>query len=377
MTSSRIIAGVAPAVLAGLAGVITAGVAHDAAAFDVKPEARLHLDYGDNDSDARPLGDGLIVRRAVIGLEGGFNGDWSFEVGYNLDSGGDIDPANGKFRDVTLKYKGWDAGNITVGQFKAPFGLEELSSSNNISLIERALPVDAFAPSRRMGAGFERNGDDYTFSAMAYGATIEGRNRGRGAALRLTATPVHSHDTLLHLGLAVGTEKPHGDVDIDTAPESRVPDADLVNTGGIDDASRVNRIGVEGAWRSGPFSVQGEWMQAGVRRNGGAPTADLGGWYLQGSWVLTGESRPYKNGVFKGIQPGGPHGAWELTARFSRIDLDDAGVLGGTEGNATLGVNYYINEHVRIMLNYIRVQSERRGQADNPNLLLLRAQLVL
>lgn len=367
----------APALLAACLGGISLGLADEAAAVELKPTARLHLDYAAHDADVEPLHDDWMVRRAVIGLEGKFNDDWEFEIGYNLDDDGRLKPADGGFRDVTLSYEGWAAGAITVGQFKTPFGLEELTSSNNGSFIERALPVDAFAPSRRMGVGFNRHGDNYTVAAMVFGASIDGDDRGRGAGARFTTAPIHTADTVLHLGIAAVTEKPRSKVDFDTAPESRVADVDLVNTGRIGDVGRINRIGLEGAWRSGPLSLQAEWMQAAVQRNAGRTNATLDGWYLGGSWVLTGESRPYKNGEFKGIKPRGAGGAWELTARYSRINLDDSGVRGGKEHNFTAGLNYTLNEHLRIMLNYIQVHSQRRGQADDPNILLLRAQIVL
>ncbi|MDN5781637.1 MAG: OprO/OprP family phosphate-selective porin, partial [Luteimonas sp.] len=126
-----------------------------------------------------------------------------------------------------------------------------------------------------------------------------------------------------------------------------------------------------------PYSVQAEWMQAGLQRESGYPDATLDGWYVAASWVLTGQSRPYRHGRFRGIEPGGTAGAWELTARHSRIDLDDADVRGGRERNISVGLNYYPNEHLRVMLNYIRVQSTRRGVSDDPNILLLRMQVTL
>lgn len=367
----------APPRLAMLAGVVGLAMAGSAAAFEVKPTARLHVDYATNNPDAEPLGSGWYVRRAVIGLEGKFNDDWSFELGYDLDDGGELRPADGGFRDVTLEYDGWAAGDITLGQFKLPFGLAESTSSNNIIFIERALPVDAFSLSRRMGVGFTHERDRWTFSTMAFGSSIDGDDRGRGVAARFTIAPIHTEDTVVHLGIAAVSEDPRSKVDFDTTPESRVADTDLVNTGGIDDVSRVNRLGLEAAWRNGPLSLQGEWLGASVGREHGLPDANLEGWYVGGSWVLTGESRPYKDGEFKGIEPAGPRGAWELTARYSRINLDDGDVRGGKEHNFTLGLNYYYNEHLRIMLNYIDVHSQRRGEADDPDILLLRMQFVL
>lgn len=356
---------------------LSLALAGSASAFEIKPDARLHLDYGHHHADAEPLHDHLIARRATIGLKGKFTDDWSFEAGYELSSKGKLRPRDGEFKDVAVTYEGWSAGEITAGQFKVPFGLEELTSSNDTMFIERALPVDAFAPSRRLGVGFAHQRSNYTASAMAFGSSIDGGDRGRGLGARLTYAPVQSASTVVHLGLSAASEKPRGKVDIDTAPESRVADVDLVNTGSISDVNRIHRIGLEGAWRSGPFALQAEWMRANLQRGAGQPNAALDGWYLAGSWALTGETRPYKNGRFKAVEASKPSGAWELTARLSRINLDDGKVRGGRERNATLGLNYTYNKHVRVMLNHIWVRSERRGTHDNPRILLLRVQFAL
>jgi phosphate-selective porin OprO/OprP len=357
-------------------GVIGLGAIGNAAAFELEPGARLHLDYADHDADARPLKDRGIVRRATLGLKGKLDRDWSFDVAYELSSDGDIRPDDGEFKDVALAYDGWSVGELTAGQFKIPFGLDELTSSNDIPLIERALPVDAFAPSRRLGVGFSRKQDAYTLSAMVFGSSIDGDDRGRGAAVRATVAPMRSAATAVHLGIAAVTERPRSKVDFDTAPESRVADVDLVNTGGIDDVHGIHRVGLEAAWRTGPASIQAEWMRASIQRDAGRPDASFDGWYVAGSWVLTGESRPYKHGRFKGIEPSRPTGAWELTARYSRIDLGDGDVRGGEQDNVAVGLNYCLNEHLRIMLNHIQVRSQRRGQTDDPSLLMLRVQMV-
>lgn len=351
------------AVLAG-AGAATAP---GAAAFEASPEARLHLDYAAHDEDRKSLDDGFLVRRASVGLDGRLGKDWSFEIAYDFADDGD-------FKDVAVRYKGWEPGSIGLGQFKVPFGLEELSSSNHISFLERSLATDAFGLSRRLGVGFDHHRDRHTFAIMGFGGKIGDSDAGSGVGARLTYAPVLSERTVLHLGVAVAQERPRGEFKFNARPESRVADVKLVNTGDLDDASRVDRLGLEAAWRFGPASVQAERMHAVVAREGG--NAGFDGWYVAGSWVLTGEARGYRNGRFRGGEPRGRHGAWELTARYSRIDLDDGAVSGGRQHDFTLGLNYYVNRNVRVMANYIRVRSERRGKADNPDILTVRAQFV-
>ena len=354
-------------------------VAVDAAALELNPRGRVHVDYAMHDEDNSDLGDGFRARRARIGLSGKVDDDWSFQIEYDFAENGSS--AN----DVYLRYTGLEQGNITIGHFKVPFGLEELTSSNNITLIERSLPTTTFAQSRRMGVGYSTSGDNWTFAAMGFGqgqgsgVRSTTADEGQGVGARVTFTPLNNDNNLLHLGLAASTESA-ADKDAETArfrtrPESRPTNERLVDTGNITDVSSINQFGLEAAWQSGPFSAQSEFIRASVSRSG-QPSVDLDGWYVSGSWVLTGESRGYRGGVFRGVSPAGPGGAWEVTARYSDLDLDDGPVAGGEQQNWTLGVNWYANSRVRFMLNYINVNTERQGVSDNPNILLARAQVA-
>jgi phosphate-selective porin OprO/OprP len=339
-----------------------------AAAVEIEPRGRLHVDHATHRSDRRVLEDGFVLRRASLGLDGTLGDAWSFEIAYDFADGG-------AFKDAYLRYTAGGAGEWTVGQFKVPFGLEELSSSNDIAMIERALPGAAFAPSRRMGIAYAAHGRRHGVSAMAFGATLDGEG-GHGVAARATYAPVASDATVLHFGAAALTERPDGPVGYNPRPESAATDARLVDTGRLEGVQRIAQLGLEAAWKSGPLSVQTEWMHARLNRADGLPDAGLHGWYAMAGWVLTGESRGYRAGAFKDVRPARRGGAWELTARYSRIDLDDADVRGGVQRNATVGLNWYANAHVRVMLNYIQARSERRGASDDPAIYLVRTQVV-
>ncbi len=350
------------------------GLALCANALELTPHGRLHLDYAAHDADATPLPDHAIVRRARLGLDGKWGDDWSFEASYEF-----TDADGGIFRDgideLAVQYKGWPVADLAVGQFKLPFGMEALSSSNNLVFIERALPSDAFVPSDRLGVGISHRRDRHTVTGMLFGSSISGDERGRGLAARATVAPIREGSTVLHLGMAVVVEHPRGGLRLRARPESRPSDIRFVNTGRLDDVDRVCRLGLEAAWKSGPVLVTSEWIRAMVRRDAGQPNLQFDGWSVAGSWVLTGESHEYKKGVLKGLPISRPSGAWELTARYSHVDLDDGRVQGGKERNVTLGLNYHVNEHLRIMTNLIKVHSDRRGRADHPRILLVRVQL--
>ena len=63
-----------------------------------------------------------------------------------------------------------------------------------------------------------------------------------------------------------------------------------------------------------------------------------------------------------------------MWASTRTLDLND-GILGGSEDNLTLGLNWYVNAHTRFMLNLIDVSAERAGEDTDVTTVQVRAQL--
>ena len=85
--------------------------------------------------------------------------------------------------------------------------------------------------------------------------------------------------------------------------------------------------GLERAYDSGMatdayLQQLGEALQTTVSRDG-KPDYTGDGQYVMGSWIVTGESRPYSAGAVANVKPAHDYGAVELLARYSRIDLDE------------------------------------------------------
>jgi len=341
-----------------------------------EPRGRIHLDYAFHDEDNVEFGDGHRLRRARLGVSGSVDDNWSYQS--------EIDFAeNGVgFRDVYLRYTGMDSGDLTIGQFKVPFGMDELTSSNHITFIERSLPT-SFAQSRRVGVGYSTGDDNWGFSSMLFGQGVgsngtrvdtEG-DEGFGVGARFYGTPVRTDSTILHLGAALTTEDTFSDVD-ETArfrarPESRVSGIRLVDTGNIDNVDRINRLGLEAGFQAGPVTLQGEYISVNTDRQSGLDSYDFDGYYAQASYVIGGGQKAYRGGAFRSP----PVGSWELALRLSSIDLNDGDIQGGKEDNVTLGVNWYAARNVRFMWNYISVDAEVGGVSDKPNIFLFRTQV--
>ena len=129
---------------------------------EVNLTGRLHYDarvfdnnfgtYVDRDSSA--MGDRFTARRARLGVSGVFNKDFTYEMVANL-TGTNANATNStsstSFVDTAwLNYLTSSAFQVRVGKFKQPFGLETLTSSNNIDFMERSYQ-DQIAPGKQLG----------------------------------------------------------------------------------------------------------------------------------------------------------------------------------------------------------------------------------
>jgi phosphate-selective porin OprO and OprP len=294
--------------------------------------------------------------------------------------------------DVSLKgvYMGMKdipyIGQVKLGQFKEPMGLERLTSSNNITFMERAL-LNALAPGWQWGAEISNNWLDRRVTAATglfrnsdgdSGNLLRTDSNEWNWTSRITALPLYGSDgkELIHLGASYSFRTPDRKLlDLDTRPEMET-NRNFVNTGNFG-ANTENRIGAEAAFVYGPFSLQAELLQTIVdlRNNDNAKSAYFYGVYGYASYFLTGESRNYSrtSGDFGAITPkenfsleDKTWGAWEIAARYSYLDLDDnkAEIEGGILNNMTLGINWYLNRNLRAMLNYVHTNRNGVGYAD-------------
>lgn len=344
--------------------------------FSMKIGGRIMLDYVSPSEDQTELGSNLFFRRARLEFEGRMFKDWEYKAEY------DFAENTVAAKDLYVTYTGFEGSEILVGQFKQFFSLEELSSSKGIAFMERSLP-NAFVTAHRAGVGFRTFGEKYSLMASAYGqeagtANNQNEDEDTGFVVRGVFAPIKSADSLLHLGIAYASEASDasGTVRYRQRPEARPSNGNvrLVDTGNIP-SDEQQRLGVELAWMKGGISVQGEYITVDVD----APTAGdptFSGYYVQASWFPGGEVRPYKmsTGAFSQIKPL-KDGAWELRARVSSIDLDDAGITGGVEDNMGVGVTWYPNANVRVMLEYIATDVEKGGTTESPSFLQARFQV--
>lgn len=282
---------------------------------------------------------------------------------------------------------GRDAGAFRFGYSKTPVVLEGVTSTKADSFLELALPAQAIFEGRRTGVDWEFERPSYLVNAGYYwGQDLLGDNDGTTIAGRVAWTPRKAAGNVLHLGIAASRENRDGTTDgrgidhpptarFSSAPETGLTPVRLVDSGSLSYANRVERSGLEALWIDGPWSVQGERLHATAARGHGNPDFSADGFYVFGSWVVTGESRPYANGNVGNIKPKGTWGAVELLLRYSELDLNDGPIRGGKEHDVTLGANWYLTQHFKFQANYIWATSERGNLALDPRIFELRAQI--
>jgi phosphate-selective porin OprO/OprP len=353
-------------------------------AFKLQFSGRLQLDaaFFDADEDMEAangaFNDGVDLRRMRLALKGTMyhNVDFILEYDFGTDS----------FASTYITLKNVPTlGNIRVGNIIEPMGLEELCSNNHITFLERGT-ITAFNPVYNMGVmAFNTALDKRATWALGVFKDTGGNgdsvsNEAWAVTTRITGLPYAANDDrrYLHLGASASlrdVDRDSNSYRIRSRPMANIAPY-VVNTGNLP-ADQVTLTGLEALYTLDSVSLQSEWMLATVERTAGDDGAlddvDFSSFYVQASWFITGEHRPYnRSGATPSrIKPNQNAtgkawgaGAWELAARFDRIDLTDGDVTGGEMDSVTLGLNWYLNPFTRVMLNYINADVEDEGTAD-------------
>jgi phosphate-selective porin OprO/OprP len=357
--------------------------------FSMRLGGRAYIDLAFYVEDQNDLGDnGLGVRTILVEMNGKLNKNWSYRFSWGgFTSGGKVNTSGVELDDAFVRYLGFDNVILTAGQHTEPFSLEEQTSSLNMTFMERALP-NAFAPGTTLGISASTGGNNWFATGGFFSEQItdtkDQGSQGYGFTGYLSTSPWRNDQKVIHIGSsfsyrAVGDEN---DIFFRNRPESGLSTVRYVNTDTIAGADVIGRFGFDIVGIFGPWSFQSEYIHTHLGRDTGYQDVDFSGGYAFLSWFPTGESRNYrKNGVFGVVTPEQPYGAWEIALRYSGIDLNDADIRGGEEHNITFGVNWYIHQQLRLMLNYIYVMTDAKANDngdvlgnDNPHIIQMRFQ---
>lgn len=347
--------------------------------------------------------DGADFRRARLQAVGDV---WD-NVGYSIEFDFAF-PGRPSFMDVWLEIRDvFGGGNLRIGQYRQPIGMDGLTSVKGLTFIERALPF-ALLPFRQIGGMLHGTASDETitwavstfrFPTDVFGGNV-GDSGGYGLATRLTGLLIDDGDeALVHVGGAYSFANPSNNaIRYANQPEFFVAEtggAAFVLAGvptivppfvdtGVVRTDNFNLFGAEFAARFGSLHIESEFLVSVVDQQVGG-TAVFPGAYVQAGYFLTGEVRPYEHeaGVLGRIKPREPFsrdcggcGAWEVAGRWSYLDLNDSGIAGGTLNDLTFGMNWYLNPFTKFQFNYIHafLDSPINGNSD-ADIAAMRAQL--
>src|SRR5438067_3518560 len=99
------------------------------------------------------LKDRFRLRRARINLTGDFAENFDFKIEGEFENSDGISSNRTDFSgtDIFVNWHQFPEANVKVGQWKAPFGLEQITPDPSLIIIERSLPTGAITPERQIG----------------------------------------------------------------------------------------------------------------------------------------------------------------------------------------------------------------------------------
>lgn len=391
------------------------------------------------------LSSGSNLRRVFLGLQGKVFNDWSYYFLY--DFGGATTETPGKLLYAYMQYDGFGPWAVRVGAFPAPINFEDQTASGDLIFFERNSPsnlqrniagsegregISLLYTTPRMFGALNFTGNKISDGVKAYGAmgstAVPNYDEQTAVSGRLAYMPLSGDNYHILIG-ANGANvfnlpqlMPNGAATLATTPGKGMKGSysfadlpefsvdsngmQLVSTGALS-ASHVTTWGLETAGNVGSFYGQAGYYSYAVHRSPisynvytadatfaphtVAPSNDtFSGWYVQGAYVLTGESRTYNpaTGSFtapKVAKPfslkDGTWGAFEIAARFSDLNLnshanDTANVItdwagadrtytyyntvrGGEQKIVTIGLNWFLNTAVRVSTDYQYIDVSR------------------
>ncbi|WP_407352991.1 OprO/OprP family phosphate-selective porin [Luteimonas sp. R10] len=360
--------------------------------FTFHPRGRMLADFSatrGSDYGERNI-NGSEMRQVRLGAEGSMG-----PLGYKID-------AELADNDVSIKdaYLSWDTrlgalpAEFYVGNKLKDRAIDSATTLTRVPFMERNAVASVGTPDSGyfgLGAQMKLIGQNWHYSLGVTGDDI-GNAGAESDSLTFTTrahwNPIKRSAGFLHLG-GWYVYQDHG---IDADRINKVPriasgfnDNVRVSASAIEGVTRENIWGAElgGTWRN--FWAFGEYTERDIHSSTEddvthTATSAYAGWLITGEkpgfssrsgvWGTTRVARPVTDG---GI------GAWELATRYDEYDFTDA--ARGGEGDAwTLGLNWYLNNWSRLMLNYVHWTTDNNVGAyrgpDSGNSLNVRAQVV-
>lgn len=360
-----------------VAFLVLSGNALEAQSVVVKPAGKeptltlggllqVQTEVGDRgDSRFANDADRFYLRRARLNAAGRFLEEFDFRL--ELDLAGTLANTSGLRAQMTDGYITWNrhaAANVRVGQFKTPFGYEQLFSDPRLLTLERSLVNDRLTVGRQLGAqvagdllekrlsyavgAFNGNGANNNFNDDEH-FMIVGRFSGvawQGKAFNQSATWFAGVNGFSSDDTNVGFSSEFG---FDSTPATS--DRDNIFAG--------NRLasGVDTVFQAGPLELTAEYLKVRFepRSRRPSPKVSADGWYVQAAAYVIPQRL-------------------QVVAKHEIFD-PNVDRTNDTTTAETLGANLYFKGHdVKLMADWVRFDGP--GSTGGQDKVLARLQVI-
>ncbi|WP_426702895.1 OprO/OprP family phosphate-selective porin [Rhodanobacter sp. Col0626] len=362
--------------------------------FTFKPDARLVMDFAGtrgSDYDERNI-TGSQFNSVRLGAEGAMG-----KLGYHFE----VDFAGNKssLKEAYLSYAARTFGlpsKFYLGSFLKDIGTEGSSEGVTTPFMLRNAAATVGEPVNSyfgLGGEWKIFGPSWHYSLSVSGnspaASTTGSDTDSIAYLtRAHWNPIKGGDGFMHVGAWYYYEKiSNGVTSINNTPAIALDyNGNLaVSASSIADPTQDHGVGYElgGVYRN--IWVMSEYAKRTIDSSSTEAVSRHGS-SLAAGWMITGEKPGFSShgGNWQGVHVNDPvtsggWGAFELACRVDHYDFTNA-PRGGKGISYTLGLNWYLNDWSRLMVNYVRWYTDNQvGSYQGPdwgNSLGVRAQVV-
>jgi len=273
--------------------------------------------------------DRVYLRRIRVGMQGSFPAE-HFDFRADMELGGGLGNASGiraQAIDVYAQWTGHPLAQVRAGQFKTPYGYEQIFPDTKLLTIERSLGSDRITIGRGIGVQIAGDAGPVSYAAGAFNGNGTNVNfnddEGFLAVARVAATPwKRSGNDRWSIGLNAYRGE---DRSAPVAPE--------LGFSGNAFAGTRRAWGADTQLIAGKLELWTEVLRARFDPAAGE-TRDLKGWYAAGGWLLTNRI--------------------QAVAMYDRLDapLEDIRTW-------TVGANYFIKGHdLKLQLNLMHTNTD-------------------
>lgn len=340
--------------------------------FDVRIQGDAAVYFGQN-PDFDPIGNGMSFRRTRFAVKAQLDKNWYGEIDTDWTSG------MPEIKDAYLAFTGVKDFEIQAGNFKENFSIQRNTTSRYLQFMERPM-VTSLAPSRHMGLMATLDKNLIWASAGVFGPELKGaeeqtfmednnkdfgHDEGLSYTAKLVLRPLYKkQNSSLHIGGAFSYRNPkttgtegwavgrYSSRNSTNINRKKYLDTDAMPGLDHEIAYTAEIAGHHKALRyEAAYIARTAYFNQAVNAIG-AQKAD--GWYVQAGYLLFGGNQNYDaNGAkYTRVKRGKDWGDIELCARYEYCDFNTGDYWGGSAEAYALGLNFYMSNNVKLVLNY-------------------------